>query len=420
MTPPGLPRRHALRLGALLPLLPLMALVGCEPAHSGQRLDGPWHRQALVQGHLSHWLRVALLPNGACRSGFTRDWRLRPNTRPAVELTHQARLVSALVAGHDAGLDPRCLPAAESAGRFLLKHFSDPVHGGFFHQVDLEGKPEADAKRGYGHAFALLALSELARVSPDPGWASAAFQTWQTISQQLLDRFGALVSNADRRFAHGQDESRTQNPSMHLFEALLAMAQAPQPAMAQAGLEGARQLAQWVLGSLVQGLPDGSAHLPEWYDRQWKPHTDAKGFTDLGHQFEWVHLLIDANRLGVSPTLGAVADRVLQFALAKGYDDIDGGCFNRLLPDGSIDRAKGWWQQAECLHGLMVAADATQRPELWRRVEQTQAWVQRTLVDAEHGGWRPGADCLSRTCEDLQPDPYHMAQMHRAAWRLAG
>ena len=74
-----------------------------------------------------------------------------------------------------------------------------------------------------------------------------------------------------------------------------------------------------MLGNLVQGLPDGSAHLPEWYDRQWKPHTDAKGFTDLGHQFEWVHLLIDANRLGVSPTLGAVADRVLQIFGGAGY-----------------------------------------------------------------------------------------------------
>lgn len=410
----GLNRRHALALAAGA------ALAGCEPTRTAQRIDGAWHRQALLQGHLSHWLRVALLPNGACRSAFTRDWRERPNARPSVELTHQARLVAALVAGHDAGLDPRCLPAAESAGRFLLKHLSDPVHGGFFHEVGLDGAMKADAKRGYGHAFALLALSELSRVSPDPAWPAAAFQTWQTLSQQLLDRFGGLVSDADRRFTHAQGDSRTQNPSMHLFEALLSMAQAPQPAMAQAGLEGARQMGQWVLSHLVQGQADGGAHVPEWYDAQWKPRTDSNGYIDLGHQFEWVHLLIDATRLGVSPTLGAVAERVLQFALAKGYDDIEGGCFNRVLPNETVDRGKGWWQQAECLHGLMVAAQATQRPELWRRVDQTLSWVQRTLIDAEHGGWRPGGDCLNRTCEDVQPDPHHMAQMHRAAWRLAG
>ena len=410
----GLRRRHGLVLAGLAPLL------GCEPARTAHRIDADWHRQALLQGHVAHWLRVAPTANGAFRSGFTRSWQARPGAGQSVELTHQARLIVTLLAGHEASQDPQHLRAAEAGGRFLLAHFRDPVHGGFFHQVRLDGSLQADAKRGYGHAFALLALSELARVSTERDWAEAAVQTWQTIATQLLDAQGGLVSDADRRFVHAQGDARTQNPSMHLFEALLALAQVPQADAAAQGLQGARRLGNWVVSDWVQGEADGGAHLPEWYDGRWKPRRDGGGYIDLGHQFEWVHLLTNATRLGVSPTLAAVAERLLQFAIGKGYDDIDGGCFNRVLPGGEVDRRKGWWQQAECLHGLMVAAHATQRPELWRRVEQTLTWVQRTLIDATHGGWRPGAECLDRGCDDLQPDPYHMALMHRAAWRLAG
>jgi mannobiose 2-epimerase len=294
------------------------------------------------------------------------------------------------------------------------------LHGGFFHRVRLDGSLLADNKRGYGHAFALLALSELARASGDPVWPEAASRTWQTIAALLIDDEGSLRSDANRRFAPAQAEARSQNPSMHLFEALLALAQVRDAATAEQGLRGAQRFGAWVVSRLVQGEADGSARVPEWYDGHWRPLDNRNGYTDLGHQFEWVHLMIDATRLGVSPTLAAVADRVLQFGLAQGYDEIDGGCFDRVQVDGRVERRKGWWQQAECLHGLMVAADATQRPELWRRVDQTLSWVQRTLIDPTHGGWRPGGDCLDRGCDDLQPDPYHMAQMHRAAWRLAG
>jgi mannose-6-phosphate isomerase len=415
----GACRRRGLGLALLA-----APLAGCDWLQSGPRLDGAWHRRALLDGHLTPWRRAALQPNGACRGGFTRDWSPRPGGPATVDLTHQARLIVAFAAGHEAAQGTESaaswLAAAESAGRFLLTHLRDPEHGGFFHQVSPTGERQADAKRGYGHAFALLALAELCRLSPDPAWPAAALDAWRTVEQGLLDRHGGLVSDATRRFVHVSGPARSQNPGMHLFEALLALAQAPQADVARAGLLGARRVSAWMLNRLLQGLPDGGAMVPEWYDADWTPRTGPEAETDLGHQFEWVHLLITANRLGVSPTLGAVAERVLQFALAQGYDEIDGGCFTRWQPGGRVDRRKGWWQQAECLHGLMVAADANPRPELWRRVEQTLTLVKRTLIDPQHGGWRPGADCLDRGCEDQQPDPYHMAQMHRTAWRLAG
>src|SRR5262249_54513145 len=134
----------------------------------------------------------------------------------------------------------------------------------------------------------------------------------------------------------------------------------------------------------------------------------------------WSHLFITGAT--VSPVYAQVADRLLTYALAAGYDEIDGGCGLRTFPDGSkADPSKGWWQQAECLHALIVAAHANDRSDLWRRYEQTLDFVRDELVDTEQGGWRAAfaLPCKSGGCKDEQPDPYHMVRLHQAALKHA-
>jgi mannobiose 2-epimerase len=58
---------------------------------------------------------------------------------------------------------------------------------------------------------------------------------------------------------------------------------------------------------------------------------------------------------GFQALYGLAEERVLKFALKIGYDEIDGGVFNRAYSDGSVDRDKFWWEQAEGLRALMVA-----------------------------------------------------------------
>lgn len=402
---PNLSRR-VLLLGGLL--------AGCQREEAARRIDVAWHRKALLEGHLTHWVRAAPLPGGALRAEFTRNWSPRP--QPGVDLTGHCRLIVAFLAGSEAGGAPRLLQLARAGGDFLLKHLRDPVHGGFFHQVGVDGQLIADRKRAYGQAFALLALAELTRVSGEARWREAAVQAWIDIERGLREPGGGFANEAGRNFGPSGESARSQNPLMHLFEALIALAEAG----IEQGRIGARALGDFVIRHLMQGLPDGGACIPEWYDLQWKPLPTqaAGGYTDLGHQFEWAHLLIRAGQLGVAPVYGGVGERLLHFALQKGYDEIDGGCFERLQPEGKLERTKGWWQQAECLQALMVAASADPRRDLWRRYEQTLELIQQKLVDPLQGGWRPGVHCKDKGCEDEQPDPYHMARMHRAALRL--
>jgi len=411
-------RRRALALLATLPA----TLAACSDPGSKARsvIDVDWHRADLVDNLLPRWLQHAPLPSGGFQLQFDRRWAPRP--QPDLELTGQARLVYAFAAGHQVTQDGRYLDAARRGADFMLERFRDPLHGGFFHAVEHDGTPKAGLKRSYDHAFAILALAEVHRASHDARYRDAALQAWGEVERGFTDAAGGLYSEVNRDFKPVPGP-RTQNPVMHMFEALLSLHDATGDKVVQAG---ARRLGDFAAYKLLQGQPEsegGGARIPEWYDESWKPlrtRTEG-GYVDLGHQFEWSHLLVEG--AAVSPVYAQLAERVLAYALKAGYDEIDGGCSQRFYPDiNKTDTRKGWWRQAECLHAMLVAAQATGRNDLWRRYEQTLSFVRDQLVDTGQGGWQAATalPCKSGGCPDEQPDPYHMVRLHMAALSLAG
>jgi mannobiose 2-epimerase len=409
-----------LRRRAALALLAALSS-GCgDPASRGRdRIDTAWHRADLDR-LLSRWLAHAPRPEGGFQLRFNRAWQALPE--PELELTGQARLVFAFAAGHEITRDARYLDAARRGADFLLAHFVDPVHGGFFHTVAPDGRPRATFKRAYGHAFALLALAQLYRTGQDTRHRDAALHAWEAIQTGFLDGRGGLFNEAAADFKPRRG-GRTQNPVMHMFEALLSLHQATGDKDVQAG---ARRLGDLVAYRLLQGQPEsagGGACIPEWYDDAWRPLPTraAGGYIDLGHQFEWCHLLTAG--ADISPVYAQVAERVLAYALGAGYDDHDGGCGKRAFPDGGrADMSKGWWQQVECLHALVVTARASGRNDLWRRYEQTLDLVREQLIDAEQGDWQTAdaLPCKRGGCKDEQPDPYHMVSLHRTVLLQGG
>lgn len=385
----------------------LSLLAACDSDKRNAMADvanAEWHRKDL-NAHVSRWLNVAPTPSGLLQGQFERNWQ--PINKASGDLTMHSRLVYTMLVGYEATGDARYLEVARRGTDFLLASFHDPLHGGFFQAVDAEGKPVSTAKNSYGHAFALLALAHAARVTGEPKYKEAALAAWQDIRRNLREPGGGLRGVVPRDFVSKQEAKHTQNPVMHMFEALLALIDATGD---QHVVADARELGDFVLNQLMVGLPDGGAYIPEWYDEQWKPLTGDDGFTDLGHQFEWSHLLRSAEKRGLPPIYADVADRLLKFAVTNGYDEQDGGIFNRMSSSGKVDRSKFWWQQAEGMKAFLVVA---QRPDMARRYHETLELVDKEIVDRDNGGWRFGAKqtCSGGGCNKMQPDPYHLVSL---------
>jgi mannobiose 2-epimerase len=291
---------------------------GCDLAPGGRRqIDTAWHRRSLLDDHLSRWLAVAPTDSGLFRASFTRDWK--PNGTIATDLTAQSRLVYAMAIGYELTTDSRYYDAATRGADFMLTHFRDPVHGGFYRSVASDGRVLNAEKHTYGHAFALLALAHMSRIGREARFRDAALVTWKEIDRGLRDSSGGFRPEAPNDFSPTVG-LRNQNPLMHMFEALLALCDATDDPIAR---EGASSVGNFAVYRLLQGLPDGTACIPEWYDDHWRPlpTRDAGGYIDIGHQFEWSHLLLGSDRRGLSPILSASAERLLQYAIKLGYDE---------------------------------------------------------------------------------------------------
>mgnify|MGYP002380517265 CR=1 FL=1 len=417
-TPPPLgPRRRSVLAAVGVALASMTP--GCDKlrgSSSGARIDAAWHRHALLDGLLARWVAVAPSETGAMRSAVDRRW-VAAAEQPG-DLTEHARLVYAFAIGYELSQDKRYLDAADRGAEFLLAHFHDPLHGGFFTRVAADGRVIHPSKSAYGHAFALFALSHMARVTQQERYRSAALRTWQVIHTWLRNPSGGFFGDLPRDFAKpAQPQGGSQNPVMHMFEALLALHDATQD---PAALDGAKGVAEFVVYKLLVGLPDGGAYIPEWFDPAWQPlpTRDAGGYTDIGHQFEWSHMLRAAEQRGLVGVYAQTAERLLQFATRVGYDEIDGGAFTAMYPDGTVNRDKHFWQQCEALRAFLAAAAAGGQPEMRRRYEQTLALVREQFIDQTHGGWFAKA-CKRGDCAGAQPEPYHMTGMHAMALAMA-
>lgn len=408
----------AITFKRLLACCVLILLAACSSDHDIRtRIDADWHRQTLEKDHIERWLKVLPTANGFFNTAVTRDWQVI-DPQPGDIVSH-TRAIYLMAVGYELTSKPAYLEQVRLGSDFLLRHFRDQQFGGWYEAVSPDGRMKNGNKRLYGQAFAIFALAHAYRTTQDKRYLEAALLTWKEIRLYFADAHGGFRAGTSRDFSQTM-LGNSQNPVMHLFEALLALYQASGDRVA---LEGADNIARFVTRRLLEGLPDGSARIAEVYDDHWQPLPGERGGRiDIGHQFEWAFLLSAASEAGMNPIYAGVAGRLLDYALKAGSDKEDAGVITSISPEGEIDRHRGWWQQAEALRALMHHAATRGRSDLWGRVTQLTEYIRSDFLDPENGGWRErrASDCLKDRCQDQQPDGYHMVAMHAEALRITG
>ncbi|KKL12980.1 hypothetical protein LCGC14_2530330, partial [marine sediment metagenome] len=259
-----------------------------------------------------------------------------------------------------------------------------------------------------------------ARVTGDVRYGDFAARTWRVMKARFRDDLGGFRRRAGRDWRDPQGNS--QNPMMHLFEALLTLHDATGD---ETVLADAKELAEFIFTKLYRA--DGG-YLPESYRPDWTPlGANEGGYVDLGHQFEWAYLLSWAVEKGFDKRYLDIATKLLDFGMTYGFDGEAGGIFGASAYDGTVrGRSKGWWQQAEHLRALMRHAGRHGRDDLWPAFDASLAFVKAHLMDAEHGGWYGSYDpAKPRGAAQMGKGTvwktgYHTAGMYVEALKLTG
>jgi mannose/cellobiose epimerase-like protein (N-acyl-D-glucosamine 2-epimerase family) len=408
-----------LRIASLAALLSSRLATAAAPSAATRRhIDADAFRNAL-QEEIDRWRDAAELPNGFIQPAIDRQWR--PTGQQIGTLTIQARHMYMRARGYDVTRDPAYLQSLHRIADFTLASFRDTQLGGFYLSVSPDGKVVDEHKDSYATAFAIFGLSHAARVTRDERYREAALQTWAYMKKSFRDPTGFYKLRLTRDLSE-QSGTLSQNPIMHLFEALLALYDATR---SREILVEAESLGHSLFTRLFQGV---GGYMPEFYDAEWKPlREEPRGYIDLGNQFEWAYWWSRAVEKGFPQSdLRMYGQRVLNFGVKAAYDAENGGIFSILDRSESLVKApKGLWQQCEFLRALMNWAVLHGRSDLWDAFDKTLAMFREHFQDASHGGYfRPYYDPKSPPTEAQlfknANDTYHVCGMYSEGLRLSG
>ena len=324
-------------------------------------------------------------------------------------LVMQTRMTYSFAAGAQLGGPREWLNFAEQGAVFLLQHFRDREHDGWYWSTTRQGAPRQLAKRTYGHAFAAYALAEYARIAGHRRALAAAIHTWGLISTHLWDTQHQGVIEACDQTWNQTDRSHTMGTHLHTLEALLALHEA-------SGEERfwphVRTICDLICGQMVE--PKHRCGLEKFHP-DWTHNADlSRNLVDYGHNCEAAWLLLRAHGREHNPTYRDTARSFLDYVLHYGLDTTHGGVFSHgPLGQPASVREKVWWVQTEAIVAFLLAYIILQESRYLDAFRSVVDFSLHHLHDADHGEW------YASTYEDGTPRDTRKGFEWKAAYHVA-
>ncbi len=314
----------------------------------------------------------------------------QPDRDCARRLMVQARQSYVYNSAHCDGTFKGRVDDAVRALDVAIAAFSDDrdLSRGLCFSITPNGDRILDHRRdSYAHAFTLLALSAVIKSTGEPRFYSHAETLFDFVRETLWDPLGGGVFGEALR----KQGPRSQNPNMHMFEALLAMHEAwpERDFLHHASLIADlfdRQLFDRESGAIFEHYGDGWSSLP---------HGDPTLCYEPGHLFEWATLLAWFDRLA-GTSHNDIISTLCNTGRAHGFDGelyIYDSITSSHQP---LARSKRLWPHCEYVRSLSMPLGFTSEgidniDLAFDRLERgfltkpfPQGWVDRLSPNNEH------------------------------------
>ena len=326
---------------------------------------------------------------------------------------------------------PSCGELARDGCEFMLKHFWDAEHGGWFWKVRRDGSRLDDGKIVYGQSFAIYALSEHYLATGDRRALDPAARTFDLLQVHAADTLhGGYYENLNvdwtpeaSGFSGG--DRKGLDTHMHLMESFTVLYEASRNPLHR------RKLLELVDLIRTQMIDPASGCGLNQFDLAWrtipaiaiKRTWNAERFgerpaqptetTSYGHNVELAWLMrraLDVAGADLDP-YRPVLKRLLDHAVAHGVDWEHGGIYrDGLRADGKVlVTEKEFWQHAEVLVGFLDGYEVFKDPLYLKAFEAVWEFVQEHMILPEVGEWRTLVDRESRPLDSNIGNPWKVS-----------
>ena len=378
---------------------------------------------------LGQWFPRAVDKNrGGFHQNYAGDWkRIAGDERSIV---YQSRLtwLSAQAAQRFPAQKKRYIEYSNHGARFLRERMWDKRFGGFFWELNGQGKAERNGeKHVYGNAFAIYALCAHYRATRDPRSLALAQRGFRWLERHAHDAKNGGYLEALRRdgkplltgsvafpkdFIGTTYGFKSMNTHIHVLEAFSALYQIAPTRLLRRRL----QEVFFLVRDKINVPSVGAMNL--YFTPAWRALPDVDSF---GHDVETAYLLIEASEVLGRPNdarTWTIARRMVDHALSYGFDTTHGGFYDAGSAFGAATKTeKIWWMQAESLNALLLMHErlGRQTPRYWNAFVKQWNFIRRFQIDAVHGGWRntvsaEGQAVANQNKSDRWTEGYHQGR----------
>jgi len=368
-----------------------------------------------VQNHLSKELIPFWLSHGVDKEygGFLTyfDKDGNPTGETLKTLVCQARMVFTAASAHRANLgDGAFLEFARQGVDFLLNHFWDTQYEGWFWTCQQDGTPDNMSKLTYGHSFGVYSFSEYAMASGDPRGLEWALRSYEVLQTKVADNcYGGYYEFLERDWSkkrpgvYGGDR-KSFDIHMHLMEAFTNLYEATGERLYK---DRACETIELIFKRILH--PDFGTGIAQFAldwtplrailfkdvwgsDRDVEEEARPLDNTSFGHNVEFCWLLnhsINILGLDLEPYKGPMR-KIYDHCLEYGIDWDRGGVYCEGPHDGPArERNKEFWQQAECLVGMLDAFLLFGDEKYIDAYEKVHRFVMDHVINHKVGEWYP-------------------------------
>ncbi|HQM47941.1 MAG TPA: AGE family epimerase/isomerase [Candidatus Hydrogenedentes bacterium] len=369
---------------------------------------------------VQHHLREELIPfwmthgvdeeYGGFLTYFDRNGN--PTGETVKTLICQTRMIYTYSSMYRAGYGgQKALDIAKQGVDFLLAHMWDDKYGGWYWTVERDGTPINRSKLGYGHSFGIYSLSEYQMATGDPRGLEWAMRNYEILQTRMADNcYGGYYEFLEEDFQkkrpgkYGGDR-KSFDIHMHLMEAFTNLYEATgAPLIYDRTNEIIELLFKRVIHpefgtGIAQFALDWTPLRAILFADVWGSDRDVEdeagrpmNNTSFGHNVEFAWLLIHTldilglKRSGYLEAFRKIFDHCHRY----GIDWKHGGVYCEGPHDGPArEKNKEFWQQAECLIGMLDAYLLFGDDKYIDAYENVHRFVMDHVVNHEVGEWYP-------------------------------
>jgi mannose/cellobiose epimerase-like protein (N-acyl-D-glucosamine 2-epimerase family) len=270
-------------------------------------------------------------------------------------------------------------------------HRRDGADGWIF-SIERDGGVANGRRDFYAHAFVLLAIASYVQMGGKRDALMLADETLAFLDRQLKAPAGGYLEGLLT-----VDETRRQNPHMHLFESLIALWEcSDEPRF----LDRAGELYE-LFKTRFFLRPQGV--LGEYFTAALAPAPGVQGqIVEPGHHYEWVWLLRRFQRAR-GADVDAFADSLYRHADLHGHDR-EGLVVDELLANGEPrTRSRRTWPVTEAIKANVAEAEVGRPGAAAKALLLTGLLHRHFLNDRYGGGWMDRLDEAGRPATDFMP-----------------